>query len=103
MRRSLPHAASTLQAGPLVNLHRDCIIVICIDVHVHGAVGLISLPVIPARASARDSGFGPADCPGMTEHIHPAAANVSARAIAQASRKRGSLVPSINSPGRSDG
>ena len=34
---------------------------------------------------------------------YPAAANESARAIAQASRKRGSLVPSINSPGRSDG
>ena len=30
---------------------------------------------------------------------HPAAANVSARAIAQASRKRESLVPSISSPG----
>ena len=34
---------------------------------------------------------------------YPAAENVSARAIAQASRKRGSLVPSISSPGRSDG
>jgi hypothetical protein len=32
-----------------------------------------------------------------------AGANVSGRAIAQASAKRGSLVPSINSPGRSDG
>jgi len=31
------------------------------------------------------------------------AANESARAIVQASAKRGSLVPSINSPGRSDG
>ena len=35
--------------------------------------------------------------------IYPAGGNESARAIAQASRKRGSLVPSINSPGRSDG
>jgi len=33
----------------------------------------------------------------------PAAEKVSARAIAQASRKRGSLVPSISSPGRSGG
>jgi hypothetical protein len=35
--------------------------------------------------------------------FHPAGWNESARAIAQSSRKRGSLVPSINSPGRSDG
>ena len=34
---------------------------------------------------------------------YPAVANVSACAMAQASRKRGSLVPSISSPGRSDG
>jgi hypothetical protein len=35
--------------------------------------------------------------------LYIAAANVSARAMAQASRKRGSSVPSISSPGRSDG
>src|SRR3954452_19339860 len=34
---------------------------------------------------------------------YPAGWNVSARAIVHASRKRGSWVPSINSPGRSDG
>ena len=39
----------------------------------------------------------------VREPPHPAGANESARAIAQASRKRGSLVPSISSPGRSDG
>jgi hypothetical protein len=32
---------------------------------------------------------------------HPTGWNESARAMAQASRKRGSWVPSINSPGRS--
>jgi hypothetical protein len=35
--------------------------------------------------------------------IYPPGANESARASVQASRKRGSLVPSINSPGSSDG
>ncbi len=39
----------------------------------------------------------------MERRRYPAGWNESARAIAQASRKRGSLVPSINSPGRSDG
>ena len=37
------------------------------------------------------------------DRSYPAGWNESARAISQASRKRGSLVPSISSPGRSDG
>ena len=39
----------------------------------------------------------------MPQPLYAAGGNESARAIAQASLKRGSLVPSINSPGRSDG
>ena len=39
----------------------------------------------------------------MPQPLYTAGWNESARAIAQASWKRGSMVPSINSPGRSEG
>jgi hypothetical protein len=51
----------------------------------------------PRKSGAREKGGFFFTAP------HPAGANESARAIAQASRKRPSLVPSISSPGRSDG
>jgi hypothetical protein len=39
----------------------------------------------------------------LAVQAHPIGANVSARAMAHPSRKRTSLVPSISSPGRSEG
>src|SRR6185437_4208272 len=60
-----------------------------------------AVPTIQVHGGNRWARFA---LPTLRRYVaYPAGENVSARANAQASRKRTSLVPSISSPGRSDG
>jgi MFS family permease len=63
------------------------------------AYDLVAAVLVPSHQAARGNELMRRN----RRPTYPAAAKLSARAIAQASRKRGSLVPSISSPGRSDG